>query len=104
MSAGGDLSEILTVGSVNDYNHSALKLVRSPTITKSYSQFSDVIISRHILELSRARYCGCLARDVTTTIYGHCELSANSVDDRKCLLICYYVNPACCKFIYTIVT
>ena len=50
MSAGGDLSEILTVGSVNDYiySHSALKLARSPIITKSYSQFSDVIISCHI--------------------------------------------------------
>ena len=48
MSAGGDLSEILIVGSVNDYSHSALKLARSPIIIKSYSQFSDVIISCHI--------------------------------------------------------
>ena len=53
----GDHSEILPVGSVNKYSHSALKLARSSIITKSYSQLSDVIItiSRHILKLSRAR-------------------------------------------------
>ena len=71
MSAGCDLFEILPVGSVNDYSHSALKLARSHIITKSYSEFKYVIISRHILELNRARCYGYLARDVTTTIYGH---------------------------------
>ena len=58
MSAGDDPSEILPVGSMNDYRHSALKLARSSIITRSYSQFNEVIITRHILELNRARCYG----------------------------------------------